>query len=90
VAQHAILGVVARPPCSESWTWQALQLLSWTTVRRGATVEPSTEKYITGFTAPSVTLCCVVSPASTVTVSRASPPMTYVPVEPFGMTWVKV
>src|ERR1700691_6321800 len=54
--QYSVL--LRRLPCSESATWQALQLLSATTVRRGVTGEPSTEKFTTGFgSAPSVTLC---------------------------------
>src|ERR1700722_4683487 len=71
--QYSVL--LRRPPCSIRSTWQLLQLLSATTVRRGATAEPSTEKLTTGFWAPSSTDCDAVVPASTVTVMRASPPM---------------
>ena len=49
--QYSVL--LRRPPCSESATWQLLQLLERTTVRRGATAEPSTEKLTTGFMAPT-------------------------------------
>src|SRR5580658_4177066 len=69
-------GLLRRLPCSESETWQALQLVSATTVRRGVTGEPSTEKFTTGFgLAPTETLCDEVVPGYTVTVMRASPPM---------------
>src|ERR1700722_19432928 len=71
--QYSLL--LRRPPCNIRSTWQLLQLLSATTVRRGATAEPSTEKLTTGFWAPSSTDCDAVVPASTVTVMRASPPM---------------
>src|SRR5580692_5613355 len=71
--QYSVL--LRRPPCSESATWQLLQLLRATTVRRGCTGEPSTEKLTTGFGAPTSTVCWVVVPASKVTLSRASPPM---------------
>jgi hypothetical protein len=77
-------------PASESATWQLLQLLSATTVRRGVTGEPSTEKFTTGFGAPSVTVCYEVAPGNTVTVMRASPPMVYVPVALAGMALVNV
>ena len=51
--QYSVL--LRSPPCSDSATWQLLQLLSATTVRRAATGEPSTEKLTTGFLAPSST-----------------------------------
>ena len=86
--QYSVL--LRKPPCNESATWQVLQLLSATTVRRGSTAEPSTEKFTTGFVAASVTLCEEVVPANTVTDMRASPPMVYVPVEAVGIACVKV
>jgi hypothetical protein len=67
-----------------------LQLLSATTVRRGVTGEPSTEKFTTGFAGLSLTLIDEVVPGYTVTVMRASPPMVYVPVAAAGMACVKV
>src|ERR1039457_2874708 len=85
--QYSVL--LRSPPCSESATWQPLQLLRATTVRRGVTAEPSTEKFTTGFVAASVTLCDEVVPANTVTLMRASPPMVYVPLAAVGMACVK-
>jgi hypothetical protein len=91
VAQHAVLGVVAqiavqrKRDVAVDCSW-----LSATTVRRGATAEPSTEKLTTGLLAPKFDGCWAVVPANTVTLSRASPPMVYVPVAPAGMACVKV
>ena len=42
---------------------------------RGATGDPSTEKYTTWFLAPYWILCCVVVPGRTTSVRRASTPM---------------
>src|SRR5271165_1242988 len=71
--QYSVL--LRRVPCTDNATWHWLQLARATTVRRGATVEPSTEKYTTLLGAPYSILCCMVVPASTTSVRRASTPM---------------
>ena len=87
--QYSVL--LRRPPCSESATWQLLQLLSATTVRRGCYRRAiHREVHHRVRWRPYETVCDEVVPASTVTLVRASPPMVYVPVAAAGMACVKV
>src|SRR5271168_4658377 len=72
ITQYSVL--LRRPPWSDRATWQLLQLARATTVRRGCTGEPSTEKLTTGFAAPASMVCAEVVPASKVTLMRVSPP----------------
>src|ERR1700679_3470922 len=61
ITQYRVL--LRSVPCRESATWDVLQLLSATTVRRVCTGEPSTEKFVTGLDAPYSTACDEVVPA---------------------------
>src|SRR5579884_977135 len=83
-------GLFRSVPWSDSATWHWLQLVSATTARRGVMLEPSTEKYMTGFAAPYCTVFWAVVPASTVSERRASMPTANVPVAFAGTEWVKV
>src|ERR1700761_1131411 len=71
--QYSVL--LRSDPWSCRLTWQPLQLASATTPRRGVTVDPSTEKYDTGFGVAYCTLNCEVVPGSTISVRRASMPI---------------
>src|SRR5438045_9702024 len=62
-------------PCRERRAWQLLQFFSATTVRRGVTFDPSTEKLTTLLSAPYCTVVSFTVPAFSTPEVRDSMPM---------------
>src|SRR5581483_9792117 len=77
-------------PCSDNREWHWLHLSMLTTVRRGVTGEPSTEKYVTLLVPPYSVACSRVVPGRIVRPRRPSIPMAYVPEALAGIECAKV
>src|SRR5271165_3367776 len=61
--------------CTCRYAWHSLQVALVTTVRRGCTADPSTEKYATWFGVPLATVIWVVVPGKIISVRSDSTPI---------------
>src|SRR6266446_1071747 len=77
-------------PCGLRKVWHLLQLAMSTTLRRGATADPSTEKSRVLFRPASRTTCCFVVEGSSVMFLYPSMPTVYVPAASSGILYWNV